>query len=132
MKAEVINAYTDRNTGEVHLIGDEVELTPARFSELAGKKVVKRIVEDCDAAPEDEQIAEDVCAEEMDEPDPAEDECEDDGADEALDEDIEGDRPIDFGEMSVAELKQYITESGSHYPASAKKAALVKIAQDIA
>lgn len=36
MKASVIKAYQDRITHELHLVGDEVELTEARAKELAG------------------------------------------------------------------------------------------------
>lgn len=34
MKATVIKAYTDRITGDIHLRGEEVELTEARAKEL--------------------------------------------------------------------------------------------------
>lgn len=35
MKAEVITAYTDRLTGEVHLPGETVDLSDGRLAELA-------------------------------------------------------------------------------------------------
>lgn len=34
MKCNVISPYTDRHTDEVHMPGDEVELTAARATEL--------------------------------------------------------------------------------------------------
>lgn len=35
MNAKVVKAYTDKNTGEIHLIGDEVDLTSDRLGELS-------------------------------------------------------------------------------------------------
>lgn len=35
MNAKVIKAYTDKNTGEVRLVGDEVDLTADRLGELS-------------------------------------------------------------------------------------------------
>lgn len=47
MKAIVKIAYTDKNDGVVHLVGEEVELTDARHKELAANGYV----EACKAAP---------------------------------------------------------------------------------
>lgn len=41
MKANTIKAYTDKNDGSVHLIGETVNLTEDRFLELAAKGFVE-------------------------------------------------------------------------------------------
>lgn len=42
MKCVVTSAYTDKNDGQVHLGGEEVELTEARASELASLGFVEK------------------------------------------------------------------------------------------
>ncbi len=49
MNACVINNYVDRETGELHVAGERVELTAARAAELAAGGYVQ-----CEAAPEPE------------------------------------------------------------------------------
>lgn len=41
MLTNVTRAYTDRLTGRIHLVGDEVELTEERLVELSGKGFVE-------------------------------------------------------------------------------------------
>lgn len=43
MKAQVIRAYTDRETGDIHPSNTEVELTEARAKELEAGGFVKRV-----------------------------------------------------------------------------------------
>ena len=43
MKAQVIRAYTDRETGEIHPSNTEVELSEARARELEAGGFVKRV-----------------------------------------------------------------------------------------
>lgn len=41
MEAKVLKAYIDRETGELHRVGESVKLTKARAEELSGKGFVK-------------------------------------------------------------------------------------------
>ncbi len=43
MKANVISAYTDRETGEPHRVGEQVELTDARAAELSERGFVEPV-----------------------------------------------------------------------------------------
>lgn len=42
MKCEVISAYTDKNDGLTHLVGESVELAEARANELASAGFVEK------------------------------------------------------------------------------------------
>lgn len=98
MKAKVLKAYTDRETREVRLAGDEVELTEARLAELS----VGGFVE---AAQPDAEAAEAPAGGEP-------------PADEA---------PA-LADMTNAELRAYIEKRGGKPPKKANKAALVAAA----
>lgn len=41
MEARVLKAYIDRETGELHRVGESVKLAKARADELSGKGFVK-------------------------------------------------------------------------------------------
>lgn len=106
MRATVTYPYRDRETLEVHLTGDEVELTAERLAELSAAGYV-------DAA---EQAAE------PEEPEDAKtDEADEDAAKEAK----------DVHEMTAAEIRAEIEARGGFAPKKATKAQLAELLRSL-
>ena len=112
MIALVTYPYRDRETLAVHLVGEEVELTEARFAELSAGGYV-------DLPPVAPATAEPV---------------EDEPAEEEGGEDAESEQPAKGGaapEMTVQQLREAIESAGGFAPRKATKAELAAILETL-
>ena len=110
MLADVTYPYRDRETGEVHLVGETVELTAERFAELSSRSFVADAAETADDA-RDSDDSDDAA------------ETADDAGDAA---ETAGD-----AEMTVAELRAAIEAEGGFAPKKATKAELAGILESL-
>ncbi len=113
MLADVTYPYRDRETGEVHLAGETVELTAVRFAELSSRGFVADAAETADDARDSDDS--DDAAETADDAGDA-----DDAAETAGD-----------AEMTVAELRAAIEAEGGFAPKKATKAELAGILESL-
>lgn len=113
MIALVTYPYRDRETLAVHLVGEEVELTDARFAELSALGHV-------DLPPAETEVA----------AEPVEDEA-DEGEDVVDDEPEQPVREKPSPEMTVRQLRDAIEAANGFAPRKATKAELIAILETL-
>lgn len=113
MIALVTYPYRDRETLAVHLVGEEVELTEARFAELSAGGHVDLPPAETEAAAE-----------------PVEDEA-DEGEDVVDDEPEQPVHEKPSPEMTVQQLRDAIEAAGGFAPRKATKAELIAILETL-
>ena len=113
MIALVTYPYRDRETLAVHLVGEEVELTEARFAELSALGHV-------DLPPAETEVA----------AEPVEDEA-DEGEDVVDDEPEQPVREKPSPEMTVRQLRDAIEAANGFAPRKATKAELIAILETL-
>lgn len=113
MIALVTYPYRDRETLAVHLVGEEVELTEARFAELSALGHV-------DLPPAEPEVSAEP--------------VEDDGAEEEDVADNESEQPVrekSSPEMTVQQLRDAIEAANGFAPRKATKAELIAILETL-
>ena len=119
MIALVTYPYRDRETLAVHLVGEEVELTEARFAELSAGGFV-------DLPPAEPEAAADTAEDAPAEDAPAEDApAEDEGGENAAPEQPAAKKPAT--DMTVQQLRDAIEAADGYAPRKATKAELTAI-----